>query len=62
MATISPVFGGAPTVNVGADQMTVASSGNLRFVGGARMWQGGQHLQGRQPDAGWESGSPRGAR
>jgi hypothetical protein len=45
VATISPVFGGATTVNVAAEVMTVSDSGDLRFGGGARLWQGDQHLQ-----------------
>jgi hypothetical protein len=45
VATISPVFGGASSLNVGAEVMTASNSGNLEFGGGARLWQGGQHLQ-----------------
>ncbi len=45
VAMISPVFGGAASVNVAAGEMTVADSGNLIFGGGARLWQGNQHLQ-----------------
>ncbi len=45
VAMISPVFGGAATVNVAAGVMTVTDSGNLEFGGGARLWQGDQHLQ-----------------
>ncbi len=45
VATISPVFGGAASVNVAAGEMTLADSGSLVFGGGARLWQGDQHLQ-----------------
>jgi hypothetical protein len=45
VAAISPVFGGASSLNVGAEAMTVNSTGSLVFAGGARLWQGDQHLQ-----------------